>query len=163
MPSQTNRRDLQFKNFDAVRNDTQTLLRTGYDRAGNWDLSQVCGHLAAWLTYPIDGPPPQPPHRAMMFWLVRNTIGGMIVRHILRTGAMPAGSSTLKSSIPAAGGEETQAVANLQSAISRFEKHTGPWHPSPLFGTLDRDQRTRLQLIHCAHHLSFLNPKPDNH
>ena len=31
--------------------------------------------------------------------------------------------------------------------------------PSPLFGKMSRDELTRLHLIHCAHHLSFLTPK----
>ena len=54
------RRPLKFDSLDAVVRDAENLLASGYDRAGNWDLAQVCGHLAEWLRFPMDGFPKVP-------------------------------------------------------------------------------------------------------
>jgi hypothetical protein len=132
---------------------------SGYDRAGTWDLSQVCGHLATAMEFPLDGFPHRPLPIHFTFWILRNTIGGPIVRRILRTGSMGSGAPAYKETIPAPGGDEAEAVNRLQRAVTRFQSHTGPLHPSPIFGALDHDQLNRLQLIHCAHHLAFLQPK----
>jgi hypothetical protein len=161
MSQEIKRRTLRFETLDDAVRDARMLQKCGYDRAGKWDLSQVCGHLSDWLRFPLDGPPPTPVHLRFAFWLMRNTVGGMIFRRIVRTGQMPAGGPTLKESIPAPGGDESAAVENLQRAVTRFQNHTGPTYPSPVFGELDRDQRTRLQLVHCAHHLGFLLPKAE--
>ena len=40
------RRELRFDSLDEVVRDAEHLLAVGYDRAGNWDLAQCCGHLA---------------------------------------------------------------------------------------------------------------------
>ena len=93
MAKDITRRQLRFERLDEAVSDARMLQATGYDRAGTWDLSQVCGHLATGMEFPID--------------------------------------------------------------------HTGPLHPSPMFGSLDREQLYRLQLIHCAHHLGFLLPRAE--
>lgn len=51
------------------------------------------------------------------------------------------------------------AVNRLLAWIDRLTAYSGPLHPSPLFGTLSHDEAVALQLAHCAHHLSFLEPK----
>ena len=43
--------------------------------------------------------------------------------------------------------------------IRRWQGHTGPLHPSPLFGGNNKDNWLKGHLIHCAHHLSFLIPR----
>ena len=40
------RRHLDFHDFDAVTADVENLHKRGYTKLGNWDLSQVCNHLA---------------------------------------------------------------------------------------------------------------------
>ena len=159
MPNDIQRRRLRFERLDDAVTDAQMLRTTGYERAGTWDLSQVCGHLSEWLRFPLDGLPPAPMPLRFVFWLVRNSIGGIIFRRVVGTGGMPAGATTIKETIPSPGGDESKAIENLQRAAMRFQNHTGPLHLSPLFGKLDHDQWTRLQLVHCAHHLGFLLPK----
>ncbi|MBO0701108.1 MAG: DUF1569 domain-containing protein, partial [Zavarzinella sp.] len=69
------RRPLVFNTLDEIVRDAEALLAKGYDKAGNWDLAQVAGHVANWMTYPIDGFPKAPvPIRAML-WALRKTIG----------------------------------------------------------------------------------------
>ncbi len=153
------RRRLRFANLGDVVREAESLHASGYQQAGKWDLGQVCGHLADWMAFPMDGFPAMTfPGRAMGF-VVRNTIGGVIVRRVLATGGMPSGASTMRETIPVAGGDESAAIDRLRKTVARFEAFTGPVHPSPIFGKLDRQQWMQLQLVHCGHHLGFLIPK----
>jgi hypothetical protein len=43
--------------------------------------------------------------------------------------------------------------------VERLKAHTGAIIPSPFFGPMSKDECVGLQLVHCAHHLSFLVPK----
>jgi hypothetical protein len=55
--------------------------------------------------------------------------------------------------------DDATAVAELERTIERFRDYSGPLHPSPLFGAMDRETVDQLQLRHCAHHLGFLVPE----
>ncbi len=159
MSAGSERRRLRFHDLDEAVRDAESLLRGGYRRVGRWDLSQICDHLADWLTYPVDGMPPAPlPMRAAMF-VMRHTVAPRMLRKTLDAGEMPAGAPTLPATVPAPGGDETEAVARLRRAVERFRAHEGEYLPSPLFGPVSRDEANRMQLIHCAHHLGFLIPE----
>ena len=95
----------------------------------------------------------------VLLWAMRTTVGPRELRKVLETKAMRSGGPTMPETVPAAGSDEAAAVAKLRAAVERFRDHSGPYHPSPLYGALDRETATRLQLVHCAHHLSFLVPK----
>lgn len=153
------RRTLAFATLDEVVADAENLLARGYDRAGNWDLAQVCSHLAEWLRYPMDGFPRIPVVMRPVFWLLRKTIGPRELRKMTDGGKMPAGAPTLKESVAPPGGDAAVAVANLKATIERFKASEGPYHPSPLLGTLTKDQLVRVHCVHGAHHLSFLIPR----
>jgi hypothetical protein len=71
---------------------------------------------------------------------------------------MPSGRMTLAETIPAPGDDAT-GIERLRRAVARFRDHVGRFHASPLFGELDRATWEQLQLVHCAHHLSFLLPR----
>ncbi|WP_422932009.1 DUF1569 domain-containing protein [Singulisphaera sp. PoT] len=153
------RRELDFREFDAVLHDVDSLAAGGYDRVGNWDLAQTCKHLADWMRYPLDGFPPAPLPIRLMLALVRNTVAPRMFRKVLEQRTMPGGSPTLPASVPPPGIDESAAIAELRQAIARFRNHEGPFHPSPLLGELDAETSKQAQLIHCAHHLSFLLPR----
>ncbi|MBA4188162.1 MAG: hypothetical protein C0467_09110 [Planctomycetaceae bacterium] len=153
------RRKLSFATLDEVVADAENLLANGYDRAGNWDLGQVAGHLANWLSYPVEGFPKFPLVFWPILWLMRVTTGKVLLREYLAEG-MPSGKPTLRMTVPKSGGDPKVAVAKLNAAATKFAAHTGPIHPSPLFGAMNKDTAVRLQLRHCEHHLSFLIPKP---
>ena len=159
MSTGSGRRPLRFQDLDEVVRDVEALRAGGYRRVGRWDLAQACGHLADWMTYPIEGMPPAPlPMRAAMF-VMRNTIAPRMLRRTLARGEMPAGAPTLPASIPAPGGDESAAVDRLRRAVERFRSHSGEYVPSPLFGRVSRDEANRMQLIHCAHHLGYFIPE----
>jgi hypothetical protein len=39
-------RTLSFPDLDAVVREADALRVGGYERAGQWDLAQICGHVA---------------------------------------------------------------------------------------------------------------------
>jgi hypothetical protein len=156
---QPSRRELNFHDFGAVVSDAESLAAGGYEKGGGWDLAQVCGHLAEWMRFPLDGFPKPALMVRPMLWLMRQTVGPRMLRQTLATRSMPAGWRTLSETVPPSGGNEAAAVERLRQVIGRFQAHAGPYQPSPLFGQLDRETWRELQLIHCAHHLSFLTPK----
>lgn len=153
------RRTLQLSDFDDVVADVDRLEKHGYTAVGKWNLAQCCGHLANWLTYPLDGyPQPAWPIRVIL-WGLKHTIAPGQLRKVLETGTMPAGGQTMPATVPAATADTAEMVQRLKTVIERHKVHPGPWHPSPLFGQLSAEDGRRLQLIHCAHHLSFLIPR----
>jgi hypothetical protein len=65
----------------------------------------------------------------------------------------------MPQTIPAANEVQDElAVDAFKQTIARFRDYDGEMQPSPLFGQLDRSAAERLQLAHCAHHLSHLMP-----
>ena len=148
-----------FADLDAVEREVEHLLAVGYDKAGNWDLAQICGHLGKWLRFPMDGFPKAPAPIRAMLWLLRVTIGRKKLREYLTTGQMKTGTPTLKESVPAPKGDEAAAVSLFKTTLGRAKTYTGVLQPSPLFGQLTREEWVKLNLVHAAHHLSFLVPK----
>ena len=157
MPAE--RRKLLFATLDDVVRDAESLLTKGYEKAGNWDLAQVCFHLAEWMRYPVEGFPRTPLLLRPVLWLMRNTVAGPALRSALAKGQMPTGQPTLTQSVAAPGGDPAAMVAKLRESVERFKAYRGPYQPSPLLGVLDADTALKVQLLHCQHHLSFLTPK----
>jgi hypothetical protein len=153
------RRQLRFATLDEAVRDAENLLAKGYDRAGNWDLTQCCHHLAVLMGWPIDGFPPFVFPRNVGVWLLRKTVAPVWLKKVLDTAVWPTGTPTDERTLPTAGGNDAEAVTELRQAVERLLAHTGPLQPSPLFGMLDKDTLVRLHCIHTAHHLSFLVPK----
>ena len=153
------RRDLKFDGLDQVIEDANRLLKQGYEQAGNWNLSQACGHLNDWMRFSMDGYPKPPlPIRAML-WMMKVTSGKRQFASVLKNG-FREGLPTMPESVPLADAtEDAEAVSQLTDTINRLKTHQGPLHPSPLYGDLTHDQVVQLQLVHCAHHLRYLLPK----
>jgi len=154
----TARRKLDFETWSDVVEDVERLHRDGCRKLGRWDLSQVCDHLADWMEFPLDGFPTPPLPMRPVFWAVRHLAGRSMLRKTLAKRSMPAGVPTLPATAHPPGGDEAQAVDRLKATIGRFRAHAGPFRPSLVFGDADRETWNRAQMIHCAHHLSFLIP-----
>lgn len=156
--TKSERRKLTFATLNDAVADAENLLAVGYEKAGDWDLAQACGHLSEWLRFPIDGFPKVPLLLRPVFALTRLLVGRSMKRNVLAKG-FPAGGRTMPQTVFASGGNDATAVAKLKETVERFEAHAGPVHPSPLFGSMTKDEARALQLRHLAHHLSFLVPK----
>lgn len=155
-------RPLTFASVAEAPPEAARLHEGGYRQRGNWDLSQICDHLADWLTYPVDGFLPTPWAIRPVLWALRHTLARRSLRATLERGAMPAGGPTDSRTIHAATNDpaaEAAAVDRLARAVERFLQHEGEYAASPLFGRLTREEYRRLHALHCAHHLGFLERK----
>jgi hypothetical protein len=155
----TQRRSIRLATLDDVSAEVERLHRTGYHRAGNWNLSQVCEHLADWMSYPIDGFPKMPMAVSLMIGAMRTFRGKALLKKFIEEQSMPVGGPTLPDSIHPETGDDRVSVERLQATIRRLEEHRGTIHPSPLFGAMSRQELIAVQMAHCNHHLSFLIPK----
>ena len=75
---------------------------------------------------------------------------------------MPSGRPTLPETIPQLGADAAEAVERFRQVVARFQAHEGPFYPSPVFGAMERETLTQLQLVHCSHHLGFFVAKGDS-
>jgi hypothetical protein len=146
-------RELRFHDFPSVLQEVDQLQHHGYDKLGTWDLAQVCDHLTYFVQGSLDG------HSFKVPWLIKVLLGRFVLRRILKQQRMKAGVFTPQKPLPAPGQDESAAVARFREMILRFDGHRGELHASPFFGTLSPQEWRALHLIHCAHHLSFLQPK----
>src|SRR5580704_7056649 len=112
------RRKLTFATVDDVVLDADNLQAKGYQKVGNWDLSQVCLHLADWMRFPMDGFPNPPLPIAFMLWMLRNTIGKKMYRKYTAEG-MPAGKPTMPQTVHQTGTDSATAIAKLKEVAER--------------------------------------------
>lgn len=159
MSQQAERRQLQFDNLDEIVRDAESLLEKGYDRVGNWDLAQCCQHLSQWMRFPVEGFPKIPLPLQPLFWAMRKTVGRKKLLTYIGTKRFPAGKPTMPQTVTSPGGDAAKAVADLRTSVGRLKAHDRAIVPSPLFGPMSKDEAVQMQLVHCAHHLSFLLPK----
>ncbi len=160
MNSLERRRTLRFQNFSESVADARDLLARGYLQLGKWNLSQTLGHLSDWLRFPVEGYPSAPFPLNFVLWGMKITIGPGMRRKIIRNQEFSSGKPTMPSTVKAADQQtDAQAMAEFERVVAQFESHSGSWHASPLFGNMTRNEHRELQLLHVAHHLSFLIPK----
>lgn len=152
------RRELTFDDLDQVAQDARKLLADGYVPTGNWDLAQVCAHLCDWMRYPMDGYPPAPLPIRVILWLMKVTVGQSQLKSVLKNGFRDS-LPTMPQTVHAANSStDAEAVEQLRATIDRFKTHSGTFYASPIYGELTPEEHAKLQLVHCAHHLSFLVP-----
>jgi hypothetical protein len=159
MNDKPQRRALAFNDLDEVVRDAENLQANGYEKAGNWDLAQVAGHLADWMRFPVEGFPRSPLPIRLMLGLIRKTVGRKKLLGYLSDKSFPAGKPTMPQTVPPPGGDPREAIGKLRASVDRLKGYAGPIVPSPLFGPMTKDEAVRMQLVHAAHHLSFLVPK----
>ncbi len=154
------RRELQFADWDAVLADLR-LLSAGCTPCGKWNLGQTVRHLNDWLRFPVEGFPKAPLPMRLMMAVMRNTVGPGMLRKIISTGKMgdgvPTAPQTVYDSTDDSAATE-DAIRQLEEAIDLFRRHDGPICSSPVFGKMDKATAEKLQLVHFAHHLSWLSP-----
>jgi hypothetical protein len=152
------RRELKFDQLEEIYQDAERLLEGGYASVGDWNLAQVCGHVQQWMSFPMDGfPKPGFPINGMM-WVMKILVGRSMLKKVLAEGKMKAKAPTMPSTVPSADGDDAVAVQRLRETVERLIGWKDDYYASPLFGPMDRETVVRLQLIHAAHHLSFLIP-----
>lgn len=140
---------LQFKNEDEVIADV-SHLREGYERAGSWSLPQTCWHLEKTVLSrlrpgPFDDDTPEQTQRKAA------------IPQLLAAGALPHGIVAPSDVVPPEDADDSSIDA-LIAALKRLKAFKGEIAPHLFFGRLRDADARQLNLIHCAHHLSYLVP-----
>src|SRR5262249_10930978 len=117
----TARRSLTFASLDEVMADVDRLLR-GHTTVGNWSLGQICSPLAQGIHRTIDGFPAT----ARAPWVIRKTVGRVLLWRILRTGRFVEGMKAPAECQPASGADARVEAEALRAALRRFASHPGP-------------------------------------
>lgn len=120
---------------------------------GAWTPAQNCGHCGMLLSAALDG------IDVRLNWPMR--VAGRVARGAaLGPRPLPTGvrlRGPLRAFEPAAGMTMEEGVEALRTPLSRIVLSGQTMsHPSPLFGALDHEQWTTLQVKHLRHHLGFV-------
>ena len=71
---------------------------------------------------------------------------------------MPEGMMLPKKFWPKPGLDARAEAETLRASLHIFAAHAGPVADHPMFGPLTYAEWNRMHTIHCAHHLSFVQP-----
>ena len=143
------REDLSFASIDDVIVDVQHL-RKGCAKAGGWNLPAMCWHLEAATRLRM-APGPFPPNTP------EQDSRAARLKDILATGKLPSGIEAPAPALPPANVDDS-AIDALIATLKKWDAYTGPIAPHRLFGHMPEADIRKLNLIHCAHHLSYLVP-----
>src|SRR5436190_21139624 len=126
------RRTLNFHTPDDILNDCRQLADGPCTMLGQWTLAQNVRHLARGVDCFYDG------FGFEANWFVRNLLGGLIKRRILKRG-MPAGirlPTTAQRLLPPEDEADLRgALEHLSASIRRLEQEP-PTQPHPVFGRM---------------------------
>jgi hypothetical protein len=145
----TRREGLKYASGDDVIADVQRL-RKGYAKTGNWSLLAICWHLETATRFRmVPGPfPPNTPEQDAR---------KERLREILTTATIPSGIEAPTQALPPSNVDDS-AIDALIATLKKFDSFPGPIAPHRRFGNLSDSDARQLNLIHCAHHLSYLVP-----
>jgi len=149
------RRALSFQTLDQVMPEVDRLL-DGHATVGRWSLGQICNHLASMLVCSVEGFPVAAP------WLVRATAGALKRKRSLGTGVHVEGMRHPEGTSPKENLEARAEAEALRATLGYYASHQAPLAPHALLGPMSRAEWDRYHAIHCAHHLSFVLPKPES-
>lgn len=151
-----NRRQIDFRDFESVKVDVQQLHEKGYEKIGDWDLTQICHHLTMTMDRSMNGFPFQAP------WLVRKLIIPFIKKKIYGKRTMKTGMKAPPDMVvsPGQGEDEIKAVEQFNQMVDQIEQCHNQFATHPFFGQVTDEEWRQFHLIHSSHHLSFVTPRP---
>ncbi|MCE9590174.1 MAG: DUF1569 domain-containing protein [Planctomycetes bacterium] len=146
-------RELDLRDFDGVLDEVRRLRADGYEKAGNWDLAQMCQHIAIPIRDSMDGFSFEAP-------LAIRVLGPLVFKkRIFSTRRLRDGIKAPREIEPPPGLDADTEIRNLEALITRFRAHTGALHPSPFLGEMDKTEWEQFNTIHASHHLRYLIPR----
>jgi Protein of unknown function (DUF1569) len=152
MATTAGRRTLRFARLEEVMPDVDRFAQ-GYTTVGHWKLGQICNHMTKTVNGSLDG------FDTMAPWLLRTLVAPLVMKRVLKTESMPEGIRVPKEILPGADLDDRTEVEALRAALARFIAHQGPVAVHPFFDRITREQWDHIHRIHCAHHLSFAQPR----
>jgi hypothetical protein len=149
----TERRQLFFAGLEEVMPEVERLA-AGYKAVGQWSLGQICNHLTAsfnFVTVGVSGSSPSNAPEDPRLALIRT--------RFFRAGRFPDGKSAPVSElVPGTGLDDRAEAEALCDALARFDLATGPCRAHPFLGSMTKEEWSRFQCLHAAHHLGFVVP-----
>ncbi len=141
---------LKFNNLDELLADVDQLRAGPYEQGGQWDLPMMMDHLAKQMNGPFETKLknwPWPAGPIVRFFFHRLAKWGKYPSVKFPAPKMTQPSSSISSD---------DAYAELSQVVGRLKSATGETIACPPFGELPLADFMKVQLLHAAHHLSFL-------
>ena len=148
------RRILDLRSAAEVIEETQRL-RQGYNKTGNWNLSQICQHLDRTMQGGMDG------FGFRIPWILRATIVKWGFRYALKKRTIYRGFPTFSILRPnglSATEDDDDVVDQFLETCRRADAFVGPIEEYALLNEIAVDQWKDFMWLHASHHLGFLVP-----
>jgi len=149
-----NRRKVRLVSLDDIVADVESLAHSDVTYLGNWNLGQICAHLAETMNCSIDGFPVLSP------WPIRLLLGTFLKKRLLTKG-LPAGfqlpQTAAKQLVKDDSTSTADGLAALKAAVERQKQET-PTALNPGFGKMTPEDWYQLHLRHAELHLGFVQP-----
>jgi len=149
VPMKVERRpDVRYADEDAAIADIERL-RKGYAQAGDWSLPRMAWHLNLAVKARMK-PGPHDPDTAEQ--IARRQIAQQVLaaNKYLPSGIVAPDPMSPPADVPAS------AIDDLIASLKQIKAYKGEIAPHRIFGRLNDADARKLNLIHCAHHLSYL-------
>ena len=151
------RRHLTFNNLSEALADIRILKEKGYIKVGNWELSEVCDHLAKSTHTVMHG---GSDFKVPFFLRIAKPILRFVVLpKILKGLPLTKKVNAPKSLQPTTTVDYHTVIAHLEKVTTEALAPSATFIDAhPIFGKLNREQWVKFLTWHAAHHLSFLIP-----
>ena len=152
-PTSVQRRPLQFDCLRDSVTEIRRLNESGYTKAGNWDLGQMCQHLSKTTRIAIEGAPFNLPFflKPIARWLLSDKI----------MKGQPTGLPliTVREFQPESNPDAGEAIDEYEALVNQvLDEKTKLLPQHPVFGKFEEHQWKKFFAWHAAHHLSYLIP-----
>ncbi len=153
-PITVKRRKLDLRNGDEVIAEINSLRQSGYSKAKNWNLTQVCQHLSATMNGGMDG------FGFRLPWILRATIVKWVFAYALKSRKLLSGAPTFPVLKPKCDShqDDDALIDECIESIKRAQTFTGSLEDYAMLDNLSHEDWRDFMWIHAAHHLSFLIP-----
>jgi hypothetical protein len=145
------RRELKLNSFRDLEEQIEKIEKAvGPKTTGVWSVYQILQHLTDMLHGSMHGFPKHQPK------IVRMTVGKYMYNKIIKSGVMRQGYPNASAPAKREDAPIQPAIQRLKSMITEFENFNGHMAMHPFFDRLNKDEWTKLHLIHFSLHLSFI-------
>ena len=146
------RRELKLISFKDLEDELDKIEKaTELRTVGVWSVYQILQHMTDMLHNSMHG------FSNLQFKLFRITIGKFIYNKIINSGEMKAGYPNPSAPSKREEAPIPPAIQRLRAMLSEFQSYSGQMAIHPVFDQLNKDEWTKLHLIHFSLHLSFID------
>ncbi len=157
MADKPERRELTFHSLEDAVADAERLASGEVRTTGKHIFAQILKHLALihdMATGKIVGPRPPFFMRLMMPLMKGMILKGMILKGPVKPGfKLPTAAESFFW--PGGNTDVNEALTHLKESVKNYNTN-GPLPAHPVFGKVPHEQNDRLNISHCAMHLSFV-------